>query len=175
MTELALDRLLLVVANEPWMKVPARHITAAEDRLAMVEAAIGPIEGVEASRIEIERGGPSYTVDTVEQLVSEAVARGEPTPELFVVIGADLLDKLPTWHRVDDLRRAVTLAVVTRPGTPVPDLPSGWRSVLVEGGGTDVSSSEVRELLERGEPVDGLVPESVIRCIHSRNLYAVGG
>jgi nicotinate-nucleotide adenylyltransferase len=175
MTELGLDRLLLVVANEPWMKVPSRRITPAEDRFAMVNAAVSGLEGVEASRIEIERGGPSYTIDTVEQLLSEARQRGEPAPAVFVVVGADLLGQLPTWHRVNDLRRVVTLAVVTRPGTPVPKLPAGWESVLVEGGGTDVSSSEVRELLEQGRPVDGLVPDAVIRCIRSRNLYAVGG
>lgn len=175
MTELGLDRLLLVVANQPWMKVPSRRITDAEDRFAMVEAAVAGIDGVEASRIEIERGGPSYSIDTVDQLVREAADRGEPAPTLFLVVGADLLPQLPTWHRVDDLHRAVTLAVVTRPGTPVPALPAEWTSVLVEGGGTDVSSSEVRAMLEAGEPVDGLVPEAVIRCIRSRNLYAVGG
>jgi nicotinate-nucleotide adenylyltransferase len=171
---LALDRLLLVVANDPWMKAPARHVTPAEDRFALVEAAAAGIPRVTASRIEIDRGGPSYTVDTVEQLRGQAERAGVPAPELFVIIGADLVAQLETWHRVDDLRRAVTLAVVTRPGS-APDPPGGgWRWRPVDGGGTDVSSSEVRNRLEQGESVDGLAPPAVIHCIRARNLYAMG-
>jgi nicotinate-nucleotide adenylyltransferase len=173
LSELNLDRLLFVVANDPWMKGPERTITPAEDRLAMAEAAVAGVDGVSVSPIEIERGGPTYTIDTVEELLEHARGRGEPPPELFVVVGADLLPQLASWKRADDLRRAVTLAVVTRPGAEIHELPSGWRAVLVEGGGTDVSSSEVRELLEQGKSVEGLIPAGVIRCIRSRSLYAV--
>jgi nicotinate-nucleotide adenylyltransferase len=171
---LALDRLLLVVANDPWMKAPGRRITPVEDRWAMVQAATTGVSGVEASRLEIDRGGPSYSVDTVEALQAQADRAGAPPPELFLVVGADLVAQLDQWRRVDDLRRSVTLAVVTRPGSPPPWRPAGWRSVVVDGGGTDVSSSDVRDRLEAGAPVDGLVPEAVIHCIRARTLYAVG-
>ena len=71
---LALDRVLLVVANYPWQKVPNRVISPAADRLAMVEAAVEGVKGLEASALEIERGGPSYTIDTVNELRRSAVA-----------------------------------------------------------------------------------------------------
>ncbi len=171
---LGLDRLLLVVANHPWQKVPQRVITPAEDRWAMVVAAADGLAGVEPCRLEIDRGGPSYTVETAEALVERARAAGRTAPELFLIVGADLVATLPSWERVDDLRRLVTLAVVSRPRSPVVGDPAGWRVRRVEGGGVDVSSSQVRELLASGRPVEGLVPEAVIRCIERRNLYAVG-
>jgi len=174
---LELDRLLLVVANEPWQKVPSRAVTPAEDRFAMVEAmveaATPPVHGLEASRLEIDRGGPSYTADTVEALLDGAREAGEPPPDLFVVVGADLVAALPTWKRVDDLRRTVTLAVVSRPQSDHPGVPEGWSAVQVEASTPAVSSSEVRERLEQGLSVAGLVPAAVIRCIRRRGLYAV--
>lgn len=171
---LDLDRLLLVVANHPWQKAPRRQITPAEDRFAMVVAAAEGLERVEASRIEIDRGGPSYSVETAEALRAEAKAADRADPELFMVVGADLVATLPSWERVDDLRRLVTLVVVSRPRSPEPEPPSGWRTIFVAGGGVDVSSSQVRALLAAGRPVAGLAPEAVIRCIGRRNLYAVG-
>ena len=78
--ELDLDLVLLVVANEPWQKVAARPVTAAADRLAMVEAAVEGVEGLEASGMEIERGGPSYTADTVAELQAQ-LARGRAEPD----------------------------------------------------------------------------------------------
>ena len=77
---LALDRLLLVVANDPYQKSGQRAVTPAEDRYAMVHAAVEGIERVEASRIEIDRGGPSYTIETVEALRDQAAARPRAVP-----------------------------------------------------------------------------------------------
>jgi nicotinate-nucleotide adenylyltransferase len=168
--QLALDRLLLVVANDPWQKSGQRAVSPAEDRFALTEALAGDIPGAEASRLEMERGGPSYSVETAEELLAEA---GAQPVELFLVVGADLVPDLGTWHRYDDLRRLVTLAVVSRPSGPVPAVPPGWRAVLVNGPQVPVSSSQVRELLAAGQPVDGMVPDAVIRCIARRALYAV--
>ena len=175
---LSLDRLLLVVANDPWQKSSSRAITPAEDRFAMAQALAEGIPGVEASRREIDRGGPSYTVETVEALRAEAVASGGPAPQIYLVIGADLLPDLGTWERADDLRELVTLAVVSRPpaqaGPPPPRAaPPGWRLEWVDGPLVDVSSSAVRDVLERGGAVDDLVPPEVMHCIRRRNLYAV--
>ena len=164
--------MLLVVANDPWQKTPSRRISPAADRLAMVAAACEGEAGIEASAIEIERGGPSYTVETMEALRAEAARGHRPDPDLYLVIGSDLVATLPTWHRVDDLRAMVTLAVVTRPHSPV-TVPAGWRGVRVGGPELDVSSSEVRRLMERGMPVGDLVPAPVIRCIQALGLYAV--
>jgi len=167
--QLGLDRLLLVVANDPWQKSGQRTVSPAEDRFAMTEALAEEIPGAEASRLEIRRGGPSYSVDTAEEILGRA--GGRPV-DLFLVVGADLVPELGSWHRADDLRRLVTLAVVSRPTGGVPAVPPGWRAEWVDGPQVPVSSSEVRELLAAGRPVDGIVPAAVIRCIHRRALYA---
>ncbi|HXQ18010.1 MAG TPA: nicotinate (nicotinamide) nucleotide adenylyltransferase [Acidimicrobiales bacterium] len=170
---LSLDRVLLVVANDPWQKSPLRPITGAADRLAMTEAAVEGEAGIEASRMELDRGGPSYTVDTVEQLRTEAVARGAAPPELFVIVGADIVPTLPTWHRVDELRALVTLVIVARPHAPAPAGPPGWHSAVVGGLDFDVSSSQIRERLAGGEGAGQMVPPGVGHCIAARGLYAV--
>jgi nicotinate-nucleotide adenylyltransferase len=167
---LGLHRLLLVVANDPWQKSGQREISAAEDRYALTEALARGIPGAEASRLEIDRGGPSYSVDTAEAVL--AATGGRPV-ELFLVVGADLVPDLGSWHRAEELRRLVTLAVVSRPGDAGPPAAPGWRVEEVDGPQVDISSSEVRELLAAGSPVDGLVPEDVIRCIRRRGMYAV--
>jgi len=89
------------------------------------------------------------------------------------VIGADLVPELGSWHRAEALQGLVTLAIVSRPTGAPPAVPPGWRAERVNGPQVPVSSSEVRELLAEGRPVVGLVPDAVIRCIHSRALYAV--
>ena len=168
--QLGLDRLLLVVANDPWQKSGQRVVSPAADRLALVEAMVPEIPGAEASRLEIDRGGPSYSVDTAEEILAEEV--GQPV-ELYLVVGADLVPELDSWHRARDLQRLVTLAVVSRPTGPAPAVPPGWRAERVDGPQVPVSSSEVRDLLAEGRPVEGLVPDAVIRCIRRRALYAV--
>ncbi|MBV9255052.1 MAG: nicotinate-nicotinamide nucleotide adenylyltransferase, partial [Actinobacteria bacterium] len=91
---LDLDQVLLVVANVPWQKAGARVITPAPDRLAMVRAAVDDVDGLEASDLEIARGGESYTVDTLAEL-----QRIHPGAELYLIVGADLVAELDTWER----------------------------------------------------------------------------
>ncbi len=167
--ELGLARMLLVVANQPWQKEGERPVTPAEDRFAMVEAALADRPGLEASRMEIDRGGPSYTIDTVRQL-----RRSLPGWELIVVVGSDVVGGLETWKDEAHLRREATLAVVGRPGAPPVPAPPGWTVLDVPVAPLDLSSTELRDRLESGEPVDGLVPEAVMRCIRQRGLYATG-
>lgn len=166
---LALDRLLLVVANVPWQKAGLRSITPAEDRYALVEAAVGDVEGVEASRIEIDRGGPSYTVDTVEE-----VARQFPSASLFCVVGADVADELGTWERSEVIAELATLVVVNRPGSVRSAALDGWRVEEVEVPALEVSSTDLRARAADGRPLDYLVPEEAVRCIRARGLYAEG-
>jgi nicotinate-nucleotide adenylyltransferase len=118
---LDLDRVLLTVANEPWQKSGSRKISPAEDRLAMVRAAVDGVEGLEASAIEIERGGPSFSVDTLE-----ALAAADPTGERFLVLGADAAAGLGTWERAEALPGLATLVVVDRPGMDAPPAPQGY-------------------------------------------------
>ncbi len=164
---LGLDRVLLVVANVPWQKAGTRAVTAAEDRFRMVEAAVAGIPGVEASRMEIDRGGPSYTVDTVRDLLEV-----DPSTRPYVIVGADVARELDTWKRVDELRAAATLVVVERGGTHGGEDPPGWRVERLGIPALDISSSELRRRLAEGLSVDFLVPEPAIRCIRQLNLYA---
>ncbi|GAC1317465.1 MAG: nicotinate-nucleotide adenylyltransferase [Acidimicrobiales bacterium] len=166
---LDLDRLLLVVANEPWQKSGLRSITPAEDRLALVAAAVGEVDGVEASDIEIERGGPSYTVDTVEE-----VAGANPAAALFCVVGADVADVLGTWERSEVIAELATLVVVNRPGSVRTASLDGWRVEEVEVPALEVSSTDLRARAADGRPLDYLVPEEAVRCIRTRGLYAEG-
>lgn len=167
--ELALECVLLVVANEPWQKVGSRRVTPAAARFAVVEAAVEGVEGLEASRMELDRGGPSYTADTVDDLLAS-----RPGAELFLVVGSDIVPDLGTWRRVDELRERVTLAVVDRAGgVPSPD-PPGWLVARVAMPALEVSSSDLRQRLACGRPVDFLIPEAAIRCIRTLGLYALG-
>jgi len=168
---LSLDKVLLVVANRPWQKVADRPVAPARDRLATVEAAVAGVEGLEASAIEIERGGDSYTADTVAEL-----AAAHPADQLFLIVGSDLVGQMASWERVGTIKELVTVAVVSRPGWPgPPDLGPGWAVEQVEIPALDISSTELRARLADGRPLDFLVPAEAVRCMRERGMYAVAG
>ena len=108
--ELGLDRVLLVVSNVPWQKVGTREISPAEARLAMVDVAVADVEGLEASRLELDAGGPSYTADTLATLLAE-----DPQRELFVILGEDAAAGLLTWERWEEVRDLATFQPRTGP------------------------------------------------------------
>ena len=164
---LGLDRVLLVVANIPWQKAGERSVTDAEDRYAVVAAAAEGLEGIEASRLEIDRGGPSYTADTLREL-----AGGYPGAELFLVVGSDVVSDLQTWERADEVGRRATLVAVARPGVKVSPPPPSWRMEVVEVPALDVSSTDLRARVAAGRPIDVLVPAGAVREIRGRGLYA---
>lgn len=171
--ELGFDTILLVVANQPWQKIGERPVTAAADRLAIVEAAVEQCDGIEASAIEIDRGGVSYTADTVAEL-----ERRFPGAELHLVIGADVAGMLDSWERIDELRRRVGLVVVNRPGTAAVDVGpggplAGWQASVVEIPALEISSTDLRDRAATGRPLDFLVPEPAIRVMRERRLYVV--
>lgn len=164
--QLDLDLVLLVVAGEPWQKVATRDVTPAADRLAMVAAAVGGLDRVEACDVEVRRAGPTYTVDTVEELRS-----AWPDDELHLVLGADAVGGLTTWHRWEELRR-VPLVVVDRPGRRG-EPPTGFTTTRVEVPRLEVSSTDLRRRLAGGRSVRFLVPDPVISVIRKRDLYGV--
>ena len=164
---LGLDLVLLVVANRPWQKEGTRPVTPAEDRLAVVRAAVGQVPGVEASDLEVVRSGISYTADTLA-----ALHAAEPAADLVLVIGADVAATLHTWERLDEMRARCRLAVVNRPGAPPPRVPGGWRAEVVEIPALEVSSTDLRARVADGRPLDYLVPEAAVREIRRRGLYA---
>jgi nicotinate-nucleotide adenylyltransferase len=163
---LDLDAVLLVVANDPWQKSGDRRVTPAVDRLAMVEAAVGDVEGLEASDIELRRGGTSYTADTLAELRA-----AHPDVELFLILGSDAAAGLPTWERADEVRTGATIVVVTRPGAEQGAPPDGWSWTSVETPRLEVSSTDLRRRVTDGRPLDYLLTPAVIACIEARGLY----
>ncbi|MGI8753869.1 MAG: nicotinate-nucleotide adenylyltransferase [Acidimicrobiales bacterium] len=169
---LSLDRVVLMVANVPWQKAGSRAVTGAEERFALVQAAVGDVPGLEAGRLEIDRGGESYTADTLVEL-NEVM----PGAELFLIVGWDVAAELATWGRMDDLQRLATLVIVNRPGAGRPSGldDDGWRVAEVTVPNLEISSTDLRARARDGRPLDYLVPEAAVHFLRSRGLYAGDG
>ena len=164
---LDLDRVLLVVAGDPWQK-RGSVLASADDRFGLVQAAIEGVDGLVASRLEIDRPGASVTADTLEALAA-------PGRELFLVLGADAVANMPTWRRLDETRQLATIVVVERAGDVHSEPPGpGWRVERVSIPRLDISSTDLRERLHEGRPIDGLVPPHVVHEIHRRGIYTAG-
>lgn len=163
--DLDLDLVVLMVANIPWQKEGSRRITAPDDRLAMVEAAVSDVEGLVAGRAEIEFGGPSYTADTLVTL-----AAAYPGADLFTIVGDDAAAGLASWERYREVAERSSLVVVDRPGGPV-ELPDDVPWIRVEVPRLEVSSTDLRSRFTDGRPLDYLVTEPVLEVIRVRELY----
>lgn len=163
---LGLNRVVLVPAGDPWQK--RGSVTApAADRLAMVEAAVEGIAGLEVSPIEVERNGPSYTYQTLEALSA-------PGRRLFLIVGADVAATMHSWVGIERLPALATLVVVDRApaGPAAGESPlRGWECVRLSIPRLDVSSTDLRTRAARGWPLDGLVPPGAVRVIAERGLY----
>lgn len=162
---LDLDVVILMVANVPWQKEGSRSITPAADRLAMVEAAVVDVGGLEAGWLEIELGGPSFTADTLA-----ALADREPGVDLFTIVGDDAAAGLTTWERHEEVVARSQLVVVDRPGEPV-RLPGEVPWIHVEVPRLEVSSTDLRARFTDGRPLDYLVTDPVLQVIAERRLY----
>jgi len=170
---LPLDRVLFVPAAQPPHKLDA-VATPASTRLEMVRAAIGADERFEASPVELERSGPSWTVDTLRDLTER-----QPDAELFLLLGADQFRELATWREPAALASLATLVFVPRPGIDSEEALAGARRALPDDARTrrldatriDVSSTEIRRRRAAGEPIRYLVPDSVLRVIEREALY----
>ena len=166
---LALSVVLLVVANDPWQKSALHPVTPAPVRLEMVRAAVRGLTGVEASSLEIDRGGESYMADTLAELDSM-----HPGAELMLVVGSDIAQGLDTWKRPAELRELSTAVVVDRAGRSGGRPPPGWPALVVDGPALDISSCDIRARFADGRPVEALVPPEVIAVVRSRGLYGCG-
>jgi nicotinate-nucleotide adenylyltransferase len=155
--QLGLDRLLVVPAGQPPHRQSSRR--SGEQRLALCEAAFGGEPSVEVADLEVRRGGPSYTVDTLERLAGE--------DELFLVIGADQYAAFEQWRCPGRIRELATLAVAPRTGYRV-----GPDAVLLKMPPVDVSSSELREAMARGESVSDQLAAAVAELIERGGMYA---
>ena len=163
---LRLDQVRWVPAGQPWQKT--RQVTAALHREAMVNLAIAGEPRFMLDRIELERVGPSYTLDTVK-----ALAAAQPHTEWFLIIGADQYAGLHTWVDWRELLGRVVLAVANRPGV----MPAVHPEVLafphraVPLPMLDISSTDVRRRVQQGADISALVPAEVARYIDSHRLY----
>ena len=167
---LGLDRILFVPAARPPHKA-GDDVTAIDHRVAMVELAIGDNPAFALSRVELDRPGPSYTVDTVEDLAGEG--------ELTLILSAETFAELPTWHEPDRIFESARVAVVPREGYPAAD--PGWlatafpgresRVTYLDGPLFGLSSTAIRERVAAGRSIRYLVPAGVEDYIAEHRLY----
>lgn len=182
---LGLERVLFVPAGRPWQKVD-RAVSEASDRLAMVELAIAGNPAFECSRIEVERPGPTYSVDTLAALAAVERAAGRE-PDLWFILSAEALRGLPTWREPDRLLELCRLAVVPRAGIGERGEPvdEGWlranlpgregRVRSLAGPRLGISASEIRARVAAGRSIRYLVPDAVAAYIGDHGLYTSPG
>lgn len=154
-----LDRVVFVPARRSPLK-SRDPVASSEHRLAMLERATDDEPRFEVSRVELEREGPSYTVDTLEALAGEG--------RLFLILGADASAELDRWKDPDRVRALATLVIARRPGTPVPAVTG---AVTLDTPLMDISARELRERAARARSLRYLVPDSVCRYIEEHALY----
>jgi nicotinate-nucleotide adenylyltransferase len=173
-SRLGLAEVLFMPAGKPWLKADAR-ILPAEHRLKMVKLAITGKPCFKLSTIEVEREGPTYTVDTITELRRQFGAGDE----LLFIIGWDNLADLARWRQPERLISMCRLVAVPRVGYPVPDFDSleaaipglSQRVIILDKPEIDVSASVIRERVRRGLSINHLVPEAVARYITEQGLY----
>jgi nicotinate-nucleotide adenylyltransferase len=171
---MGLDRVLFMPAAQPPHK-PASSMTSATDRLVMTRLAIAGNDAFELTLIEIEREGPSYTIDSVVELRR---LYGDEA-ELFLLMAADSLAQIDSWRQPDELLKRIEWVVGPRPGVALPDRSAledrfganAGRIHLLDGPSLDVSSTQIRERVAAGHAIRYLVPRGVEELIIDRGLY----
>lgn len=171
--ELGLDRVLMIPARIPPHK-PVEHEPGAEHRLELCRLAIEGDERFEASALELSRGGPSYTVDTLSELTAN-----DPQSELYLIVGGDIAAGLDRWREPARVLELATVAVAKRRGTArssvdaaLESLPGGERAQFFSMPRIGVSSTVVRRRVRSGQPIRYLVPDAVAGYIAEHRLYA---
>lgn len=162
-----LDEVVFVPTGQPWQKEDL-PVSPAEDRYLMTVVATASNPRFQVSRVDIDRGGPTYTVDTLRDLH----ALYGPKAQLFFITGADALERILSWKNLDEIFELAHFIGVTRPGFALSDahLPADTVS-LVQVPAMAISSTDCRARVARGEPVWYLVPDGVVQYIAKRRLY----
>ncbi|WP_440895909.1 nicotinate-nucleotide adenylyltransferase [Amphibacillus sp. Q70] len=158
---LSLDEVWFIPSAEPPHKEKAK--VSAQDRLAMLTAAVGQVDYFKIKTIELEREGKSYTYDTINTL-----QQSYPNAQFYFIIGADMVEYLPNWYKIDQLVEKVQFVGVKRPDF---DLETPYPVILLDTPGLDVSSTMVRERLETNRSVRYLIPQHVLAIIKEKGLY----
>jgi nicotinate-nucleotide adenylyltransferase len=166
-----LDEVVFVPTGQPWQKADY-EVSAAEDRYLMTVIATASNPRFHVSRVDIDRAGPTYTVDTLRDL--RAVYG--PKVDLFFITGADALDRILSWKDADQIFDLAHLVAVTRPGFVLTDahLPAESAVSLVQVPAMAISSTDCRRRVAEGQPVWYLVPDGVVQYIAKRQLYRSG-
>ena len=167
-----LDEVIFVPTGDPWQK-SERVVSLAEHRYLMTVIATASNPAFRVSRVDIDRSGPTYTIDTLRDLKAEL-----PDAELYFITGADALKGIFTWRDADELFALANFVGCTRPGydmgsETLKDIPSD-RVTLVEIPALAISSTDCRDRTMRGEPIWYLVPDGVVQYVVKHNLYSTG-
>jgi nicotinate-nucleotide adenylyltransferase len=173
-TRLNLDEVLFIPAGQPWLKAD-NLISPAEHRLEMVRLALAGKPNFKLSTMELDRPGPTYTVDTMAELKRQLGAGDE----LFFILGWDNLTQIPQWHEPSRLVKLCHLVAVPRVDFPPPDLKSldavipglSKRVTILDAPRIDINASEIRRRVRDGLSIQNLVPEPVERYIKEHRLY----
>jgi nicotinate-nucleotide adenylyltransferase len=165
-----LDEVLFVPTGQPWQK-SHREVSTAEDRYLMTVIATASNPRFLVSRVDVDRPGPTFTVDTLRDIHAD---RGDEW-DLFFITGADALHQILTWRDAAELFELAHFVGCTRPGHELSDhgLPTG-KVTLVEVPALAISSSECRDRVRRAEPIWYLVPDGIVQYISKRRLYGGG-
>ncbi|KAA0917158.1 nicotinate-nucleotide adenylyltransferase [Dietzia sp. ANT_WB102] len=168
-----LDDVVFVPTGQPWQK-RGREVSPAEDRYLMTVIATASNPRFSVSRVDIDRGGPTYTLDTLKDLLSQ-----HPDTDLYFITGADALEKIVTWRGWEEMFEVATFVGVSRPGfelsdTHLSEIRAG-RVHLLEIPALAISSTECRRRAAEDVPVWYLVPDGVVQYIAKRNLYRPEG
>jgi nicotinate-nucleotide adenylyltransferase len=165
-----LDEVVFVPTGQPWQKTD-REVSPAEDRYLMTVIATASNPRFSVSRVDIDRSGPTYTVDTLRDLRAERGADWD----LFFITGADALEQILSWRDPDELFDLAHFVGCTRPGhnLSAEGLPTD-KVTLVEVPALTISSSECRMRVAQGEPIWYLVPDGIVQYISKRRLYTTG-
>jgi nicotinate-nucleotide adenylyltransferase len=164
--QLKLDRVLFMPSAQPPHKLD-REISPAKLRLEMVELAVAGFPEFEVSYLEVNREGPSYTVDTLK-----AVKTKHPDAELFLLLGGDMLADFPNWRSPDEILSLATLGVMQRDGSPTePPLMLAGKVQTVNAPLLDISGTDLRRRVKEGRSIRFFVPAAVEAFIRSHGLY----
>jgi nicotinate-nucleotide adenylyltransferase len=165
---LGLERVLFIPAGQPWQKERG-VVTPGAQRFEMTKLATDDNPSFEVSRVELDREGPTYTIDTLRAM------RGlRPGDDLYFITGADAISQILTWKRPEDALELATFVAVTRPGHEMDDLRSLGaedRIVVLEIPALAISSTDIRRRVAEGRPIRYLVPDAVARYIADQRLY----
>jgi nicotinate-nucleotide adenylyltransferase len=159
-----LDRVLFMPAGDPWQKSDDRRITPATTRVEMTRLAIAGVAGFELDLREVDRDGPTYTIDTLHSFPD--------SEELHLIVGSDAAIGLPTWHRWEEVVERARILVVPRPGHAMSEVTESLpNAVALEMATLDISSTSIREMASVGRPFRYLVPDEVYEFIQREGIY----